>query len=273
MPECGLPRKGHSKSEAIDPLYLMPKHVIVTFRNGAVAVMACLIAIVVGMVLMLLLDADRTVLSIGMLGFSIAWVIAVWQITPAFDFRQAVRRGFSQTSQLRRAARWMQFAWPAAAVCVVILAMFAGTPNFPTGMVQLALLGFVLLGLTGLIVVSLLFEELADWTCDDTAEKFFRGSQWGMACGALIIVLAMLSQAVMPNALFTAVLQIASLFAAFMLLLSIGFYLYALLSLSKSVTLSLYHANEHYNRIRRREERLREQEQREERLRRQAEPQ
>jgi hypothetical protein len=269
-PECGLPRKGRSKSEATDPLYLMPRDVIITFRNGAIAVMACLIGSAIGTFIMLLLGASGYVMSVGMLTFSIAWVICVWQITPAFEFRQAVRRGFSSTSKLRRAARWMQFAWPAAAICLILLVTFGGGAQFPEGLVQLLMLGFVLLGLTALIVVSLLFEELSDWSCDDLAEKLFRGSQWGMACGALIVVLALLANAVMPGGYLTLFLFILSLPAAFMLVVSIATYIYALLSLSKSVTLSLYHANEHNDRIRRREQRLREQEEREERLRRQA---
>lgn len=269
-PECGLPRKSRTKSEAIDPLYLMPKDVIVTFRNGAVAVMACLFGTAVGTILMVLFGADATVIAFAMLVFSLAWVACVWQITPAFEFRQAVRRGFSSTSKLRQAARWIQFAWPAAAVCLVLLMIFSGAATpLSTGLLRLLLLGLVLLGLTGLIVVSLLFEELADWTCDELAEKFFRGSQWGIACGALILVLAMLAQAVMPGRFLTTLLFLLSLPATFMLVVSIGTYIYALLSLSKSVTLSLYHANEYNDRIRRREERLREQEEREERLRQQ----
>jgi len=198
-------------------------------------------------------------LSLGLLVFAIAWVAGVWQITPAFEFKQAVRRGFSQSSRLRQAARWMQFAWPAAVACMLFLGAFAGSSPILLGMMRLLLLVCVLLGLTGLIVLSLLFEELADWTCDDTAERFFRGSQWGIACGALVIVLAVLANAVMPNAILTGILRIASFFAAFMLLASIATYLYALLSLSKSVTLSLYHAKEHQQRLRRREQRLRQQ--------------
>jgi hypothetical protein len=95
-----------------------------------------------------------------------------------------------------------------------------------------------------------------------------RNGAWG--CGALIVVLALLANAVMPGGYLTLFLYILSLPAAFMLVVSIATYIYALLSLSKSVTLSLYHANEHNDRIRRRMQRLREQEEREERLRRQA---
>jgi hypothetical protein len=269
-PECGLPRRGRSKTEPIDPLYLMPRDVIVSFRNGTIAVMLCLAFGAIATAALLFYEAGGTAIAIVHVAFSLAWVVGVWQVTPAFHFRQAVRRGFSDQSNLRRAARWMQFAWPAAAACVVVLTVYSGSPQLPVGALVTALLSFVLLGLAGLIVVSLLFEELADWTCDEFAIKLFRGAQWGIAVGALIVVLTLLADRVIPAHLLTVALYMAVWPALFLLAGSLIAYVLALFSLTKSVTLSLYHQKERQERERRRIEWLREQEEREERLRRNA---
>ena len=50
------------------------------------------------------------------IGIAFIWVVATCLLTPAFGIRQAVTRGFSQQSRLRRAARWLQLGWPVAAV-------------------------------------------------------------------------------------------------------------------------------------------------------------
>jgi len=93
------------------------------------------------------------------------------------------------------------------------------------------------------VCLSLLLERLAEWTRDDTAEKFFNWAAWTLPASTLLLGVQFSHQHYV-NMLITALWTI-----------SVGIFPYALLNLSGSVTYSVLHSVEHRGRHERRQER------------------
>lgn len=239
-PECGLPVD--APLEIDDPLSLMPPHVIRAFRRGCWLAST---AVILGLAVLIVerwarWPAWMPVVALGVV--VLAWLIAVWMLTPQFDLPQARVRGFSSRGRLRLLARSLQLGW------VMALGAGAMLPAAPaTGPLRVALspglvgLG-VVAGLSGVIALAVLLERLAEWTRDRDAEIGFNWAAWGLP---IATPLAFIDVPFGPLNLLLQLIWVGA----------VSTFPFALLSLSRSVTLSVRHAREHHDRLRRRRER------------------
>jgi len=236
-PECGMPTTAIPGAD--DPLSTMPTRVIVAFVRGCWVASICIV-LTIGVVIAARFPAVNPSFSrMALIGVSILWFGAVLWLTPAFSIPQAVARGFSQRSRLRRATRWLQLGWIIASVA----SFQAGT----TGTSWSALLnsaqwlGFIS-GIAGIVMLSILLERLSDWTRDTDAARMFNWAMWGLPIATFLIVADYQSP----------ILQILTL--AIWLAVTCTFP-YGLISLTGSVTLSILHSIEYRDRMERREQR------------------
>ena len=252
-PECGMPSVMPAGID--EPLALMPRRVILAFVWGCWVASICVVGVVGAIMASRFPDLDPLVPRITLVGLSLLWLIATWMLTPAFAIPQAVFHGFSHASKVRKAARLFQIGWVLTALCALGATLTSGPATSPSLLFDWGMwLGF-LSGIAGVIALCVLMEQLADWTRDESAKTMFNWAMWGLPVVGLLLMLRVpirTAGAVVGGMglSFTAVLWGTSLIFAAM-------FPYALLSLSKSVSLSIVHSFEHEERTKRRDERTR----------------
>ena len=238
-PECGLPVD--VPPEIDDPLSLMPPEVIRAFRRGcwiaSMAVIAGLVTIVVQRWATWPAWMPIALLSV----VTIFWLVAVWMLTPHFDIPQALVRGFTRRGQLRAWARLLQLGWGLA---LAAAAAHHFAPAAPWSWVlSPALVGVgIVCGLSGIVTLAVLLERLAEWTRDREAEVGFNWASWGLPLATPLVFVTL------PFGALNILMQLIWVGA-------VSAFPFALLSLSRSVTLSAKHAREHHDMLRRRRER------------------
>lgn len=249
-PECGLPAiqtTAVPRKEDDHPLAAMPARIIGAFVRGCWLASLCVLAGVIVLVARHAFPGHETAARIALAVIAVAWVVAAIWLTPTFEIREAIERGFSQRSGLRRAARWLQLAW---AVWAVFSLIELNAATMSADLLRVIHLGQALsftAGLAGLIVLSIQLQRLAEWTRDDDAERRLNWAIWGVP--AMSIVMLLLS---LPG-LMSLVIFGLWLWAWLM-------FPYGVLSLSKSVTLAALHSLEQRERLQRRADRQRQHE-------------
>jgi hypothetical protein len=240
-PECGLRTARVQRID--DPLSKMPLGIIRRLRLGCWTASAWII----GVMVIVTLNAWRGLAGMRLAALLIAaallWQVAAILLTPAFRLPQAVWHGFGPTSRLRHAARWLQVGWLVAAGANLALVLL------PTPWAAQAWLftwtkgAGVLVGLAGLITLGVLLTGLAEWARDDDAAKAFGFSMWFTPLATLLLLVVR-----------TPVPYI-NLGVLGLWLVALGAYPYAMLSLARSVELSVHHAHENLAAQERRRER------------------
>jgi hypothetical protein len=170
--------------------------------------------------------------SHGMVVVSVAWVVAVWFMTPALDVPAGVERGFAPGSRLRWTARLLQLGWPLA---YFMLSVALAKP-LPAAMITLPVAAGiavgVVTGLAGIVTLSVLLGRLAEWCRDEFAERLFNVAVWGLVVCSFGLVLAALTRIMQLLACSFGVLWLAGL----------GSFFLGVLSLTRSVHWSVLHA-------------------------------
>jgi len=247
-PECGMASKMPEDIDA--PLSLAPTSVILAFIRGCWLASIC-VAAAVGVTIADRFPAWKPSISLFIVaGLSLLWVLAVFWMTPGFNLPQAAIRGFSPRGKLRRATRVLQWGWVASTGASFVewqLSVKSGGIAGAGGaslrsLLQLLETGGFLAGLAGVVCLSLMLERLAEWTRDDTAEKYFNWSAWTLPISTLLLYIDI------PN-------PYVSLLLTALWFLSVAIFPYALLNLSGSVTYSVLHSVENKGRDERRQER------------------
>ena len=245
-PECGTPIILRLDRDV--PFHEMPLPLIKQFRvNSWIATLS-----VAGFVSLLVFARSLAGSGVSMAGLMmaliIAWIYAVWRLTPVLDQPQAAAYGFAREGRLRLAARWLQFGWVLAALSIPAGAVFSGSAVGWTFFLVLFFVG-VGLGLVGLAALSLFLKRFAEWVRDEFAEKAFNLAVWGnLIAVPLTFAIANLVFRLNPFLLivsFVIVLPIAALLLVSLLAFPIG-----LLSLSRSVDWSVVHSRREAERAR-----------------------
>ncbi len=220
----------------------MPQRIIIAFTRGcwlATLVIVCAIGLAVAG---LFPGFSPEVKAGAFVALATLWILATLWLTPAFDIQPAVSRGFARTGRLRLAVRLLQFGWMVyAAASVLALPNLNVTTSLASTLPAVRTAAWFI-GLAGIIMLCILLQRLAEWTRDDDAERRFNWVIWGVPVAFL---LSLVSLPILFFDVFVGVLWVWSI-----LMLPFG-----LLSLSKSVTLSIVHLKEHQERQRRRAER------------------
>jgi hypothetical protein len=243
-PECGLPSA--LPKDLDDPLALMPRSVIAAFIIGCWSASICVLLTVALVVLMRLNIWPAWIMIAGHAAVSVLWVGATILITPAFALPQAIVRGFSITSRLRRSARWLQLGWVAFAGAALLSEAVPNPAAALSNFFYLVQVGGFLAGMAGIVVLSILLQRLAEWTRDEEAGTAFNWGMWGLPVMTPLLFVdwpVFTSNALLKFAVPLLWLCLACTFP------------YGLLSLSKSVTLSIVHSFEHEHRQERKAER------------------
>jgi predicted Zn-ribbon and HTH transcriptional regulator len=250
-PECGRTQPPLPK-HVDDPLSLMPLSVIKSFRRGCWLATATVAGAIGLFVCSRWLAAPPLLWPAAWLALASLWCFAVWQVTPAFPFRQALQHGFSTDSRLRVVTRWLQTGWILAALRELLGAR-AGVPPLLVNLINgLGGLGLIC-GVIGLVLLAVMLGRLAQWARDDTAEKAFTAAAWGLPLmgGLLFLGFQLFGP---PSPAMNPVFYFQALFFIMWLALLIALP-YGLLSLSASVSYCVTHAHEHAEREQRRRER------------------
>jgi hypothetical protein len=185
-------------------------------------------------------------------GLSLPWVGAVILLTPAMNLPQAAARGFSRSSRLRRVARWLQLGWVLATTCALFDGLLGSPTGGAAGLISAGQWIGCIIGLTGLVVLSVLMERLAEWVRDMDAERMFNWAMWSWPIAMLLFI---------PIGFFMSNLsgfsgrRFVPTIIVILWIAAIGTFPYGLFLLSKSVTLAVVHAKEHEERSRRSQER------------------
>lgn len=241
-PECGMPTV--AVSDIDDPLSLMPTRVILAFIRGCWVASIGVGALVAVVIASRFAAWNRLYLLCGLAAIALLWVGATVWLTPAFSLPQAVARGFSQASKMRKAARRLQWGWVLAAGSTALIALLSNPSTAAMKLLSLAQWIGMASGMVGIVVLSILLERLSEWARDGDAEKMFNWAAWGLPIATLML-LADISN------------PILRLLTTLMWLVMACTFPYGLLSLSKSVTLSILHSIEYRERVHRRDERTR----------------
>jgi hypothetical protein len=241
-PECGAPIDRPAAKDR--PLSEMPMSVINRFRLGGWACAACVVGLAFTMIGAMLLPWPSGTAPALRLVIALAWPGAVWLITPEIGAPEARLYGFGRGGWLRQAARGLQLGWPAA--CAIDLARVAGAPMAGGVSVIGDILWYATMaaGLAGVIILAIVLQQLAEWVPDDLAEKAFAWTIWGLPFfGAAVLLL--------PEILLVSMVLLILLF------ISVAAFPFGVLSLGRSIELSVRHAREYEQRLRRRAERQR----------------
>ncbi|MCZ6834788.1 MAG: hypothetical protein O7G85_03345 [Planctomycetota bacterium] len=239
-PECGATTRLPDKIDS--PLSLMPLPAILRLKWGCWAVFWCLI---LAMVIGALRGSGRfpeVMILTGLLAISLSWQVAVRLATPTLDLPQARLWGFHRLGKLRLVAQWLQVGWPIAAGAA-LLSEAIPNPVPPMNLLPFVLQFGLVLGITGLVILALVFERLAQWTRELEAMNLFNWIVWGLPAAVLVIPLR--------DYMNWWVSIVLSLFAIAMLLL----YPFVMLMLARGVSLSVHHNIEYEERIERQDER------------------
>ena len=242
-PECGMPIASESRFD--EPLAHSPVEVIKAFRLGCwfatVVMFSAAVTIVARSFRAVPAEAIAAILGV----LAMLWLAATWMVTPSFTIRAAAARGFGPTSRLRMAARALQFGWLACASCYALVALYSTQLGGWVGLVRLGMIVSAIVGFAGVVCLGILLERLAEWARDDDAERALNLAVWGVPITTSILFL--------NTSMF-----LLSIVIALIWLMSVLAFPYGMLSLSRSVSLSVSHAREYQNRERRRYERQQE---------------
>ena len=245
-PECGTPIVLRSDPDL--PFHEMPLPLIKQFRvNSWIATLS-----VAGFVGLLVFGRSLAGSGVSMAGLMvaliIAWIYAVWRLTPVLDQPQAAAYGFAREGRLRLAARWLQLGWVAAALSIPLSVLFSRSP-FGFGLFTTLFFVGLGLGLLGLVCFVMFLRRFAGWVRDEFAEKAFNLAVWGNVIAVpLTFAIASLVFGLSPLLLIVSVvivLPIVALLIASMVAFPVG-----LLSLSRSVDWSVVHSRREAERAR-----------------------
>lgn len=245
-PECSTPIVLRSDRDL--PFHEMPLPLIKQFRvNSWIATLS--VAGFVGFLVFGRSLAGSGVSMAGlMVGLIIAWIYAVWRLTPVLDQPQAAAYGFARGGRLRLAARWLQLGWVAAALSIPSSVLFSRSP-FGFGLFTTLFFVGLGLGLLGLVCFVMFLRRFSGWVGDEFAERAFNMAVWGnMIAIPLALVLANMIFSLAPFLILVVlvfVLPVAALLIASMLAFPVG-----LLSLSRSVDWSVVHSRREAERAR-----------------------
>ena len=250
-PECSMPSK---MPEGIDdPLAHMPMRIILALVRGCWVASACVL-LMVGVLLAERFGAlPRTIAMAILAGLSLLWIGATRWLTPAFGLPQAIMHGFGPRSRTRTLARLLQWGWVLGTGCAAATAIFSSLPGMLADLLSIVQFLGVIIGLSGLVVLSIMMERLAEWARDEDAQRMFNWAMWSWPLAILLYV---------PLQFFIGSWLASSgryqvLPGLFVLLwiAAIGTFPYGLLMLAKSVTLSVVHNIEYQGRMQRKQER------------------
>lgn len=230
-PECGTPIRKHRPAE-YSLLSDAPLTEIKQLRLGLWIAMASLVATPIIMLvstIMSVRSGSDMVIKGGFVLLSLMWAAAVWLMTPVLQTPEAVRRGFSRESRLRLAARYSQLAWPAAMLLILLGATGAASS---LGWISLLVLQFV--GIMGLMTLAVVLSRLADWCCDEFAERLLNITLWALPISTFVFL-------TMP---LISVMRFFVCMASALWLAAIGTFLLSLVSVTISVSWSVFHAKQ-----------------------------
>lgn len=251
-PECGTPSVLPEDTD--DPLSTMPMRVILALVRGCWVAAVCVVLTVAALLAERVGALDRRPAMAIFAGLSIFWWGAAFWLTPAFTIPQAIRRGFGPRSRMRWLARWLQLGWVLAAGAAALQALFA--PANLAGLLNVVQGAGVIAGLTGLVILSVLLERLAEWARDEDAQKMFTWAMWAWPLGMLAYgAIGSLMASWLGSA---GHYRITAVLAIIFWVLAICTFPYGLLMLAKSVTLSILHNIEYREREQRRQQRQQE---------------
>lgn len=226
-----------------DSLSRMPRPVILTFIRGAItAAVAVTLLLVTSMAILFGWLSPH--LMTGVAGLALlAWMLAMWWLTPALTIREGVSRGFCKRGVTRQIARWGQMGWLLGAGMLLAREVANPAQKVADAMTWAAF-GLGAIGVIGTIAMAVMMERLAEWTRDTTAQAIFQWFQWLLPFAAIGLLL-------LPTGSIWG--RIAALIgAAAVLALPVG-----VLMLASSIWLSGIHHLEHTARETRRYRRLR----------------
>jgi hypothetical protein len=237
-PECGLRTV---RAERIDdPLSQMPLGIIRTLRLGCWSASAW----ITGVIILAMLNVWSGFGGAGLAGFLVAaallWQVTAVLLTPSFTLPQAVWHGFGPKSRLRIAARWLQVGWLLGAGANLLRDAQPAAQPVPDWILAWSTGLGVLVGLAGLVTLGVLLTGLAEWARDEDAAKAFGFSMWMTPIATVLLLVVEL-----PG-------PYISLGLLVLWVVALGAYPYAMLSLARSVELSVVHARENSARMERR---------------------
>ena len=141
----------------------------------------------------------------------------------------------------------------AATSAATALAFIAAPTPSVEGFLTLLMYGGLMVGLAGLVVLSILMERLAEWARDEDAQRMFNWAMWSWPIAMLAYV---------PVRLFigswlsgTGQPRVGSGVFVLLWVAAVCTFPYGLMMLAKSVTLSILHNLEHRDRTQRKLER------------------
>ncbi|MDY7110474.1 MAG: hypothetical protein SYC29_17730 [Planctomycetota bacterium] len=241
-PECGAPILRPRMKDR--PLSQMPMSVINRFRIGGWACAACVVGWAFTFVGATFLPWPGGTAPALRLVIACAWPLAVWLITPEIGAPEARLYGFARGGWLRLVARWLQFGWPAAYAIELARASGAPMPGSISALLDILVYASGAAALAGVLVLALVLQQLAEWVRDDLADRAFTWTIWGLPVFGITVIL--LSSIIL-----------VTLFFQILLLISILAFPFGVLSLGRSIELSVRHARDYEQRLRRRAERQR----------------
>ncbi|HRP63864.1 MAG TPA: hypothetical protein PK400_11260 [Phycisphaerales bacterium] len=230
-PECGAPIRKQRPAE-YSLLSDAPLAEIKQLRLGLWMAMASLVATPIVMLvstIMSVRSGSDMVIKGGFVLLSLMWAAAVWLMTPGLQTPEAVRHGFSRESKLRLAARYSQLAWPAAMLLILL-----GATGAASSLGWISLLVLQLVGIAGLMTLSVVLSRLADWCCDEFAGRLLNITLWALPISTFVFL-------TMP---FISVMRFFVCMASALWLAAMGTFLLSLVSVTISVSWSVFHAKQ-----------------------------
>lgn len=249
-PECGT--STIKQPEVDDPLSLMPRGVIVSFIRGCWVASICVLLMVAGILAERFGALRADIVLPALAGLSVLWALSVVWLTPGFSLPQARSRGFGMRSRTRAVARWLQLGWVVGLGAAAVEAVVTNPSAALTSLLSTLVWVGIVVGLTGLIVLSVLLERLSEWTRDEDAQRMFNWAAWSWPIAVLLYipVASFIGGWLGGGGRYRLDFVVVLLWVA-----AIATFPYGLLLLAKSVTLSFLHSIEHHSRMERREER------------------
>lgn len=237
-PECGQPT--FIPPTIDNPLSLMPRAVIHRLKWGCWAAFWYMTLTIVLMLLLWVSTIPKMVILLAMFALTISWQAGVRLAIPALELPQATIRGFTSRSRMRFATHWLQIGWPVASIGAVLnMALPSPSPlaDVFVFMIQYGLMA----GILGLVLLSIMQGRLAEWSCDDEAQKLLLWVMWFLIPAVWFLSIQS------PLTLWTGLCYSASA-------LVVVLYPISLLKLARSVGYCVHHALEHEGQMERQQE-------------------
>jgi len=228
-PECGKPIAGSRRGKRfVDTLADAPLAYLKTLSFGVVLLA---LSSVLSAFAFYFLSRDPGVILAAVAGVaSTGWLVGVFIATaPRQTAEDSVRDAVLDSAWLRLTNRWLQASGLAAALLWVLVSRYTpGTIGHTAAWWGASIMG--LIGLFGLVPLSVQLSSLADWAGDTSLSERFKVVAWAMAlCGIIATVgrMSVGSAGVLDGLLFLATLwaillrslaQLVFLFALFQLM-------------------------------------------------------